>query len=290
MVGNIYLYIDTEFGFYGYFFNCLVGCKSMIVWTPADFYIYACVLYFCINCTCSVQLSMFHMERSSRNKLCSLLLMLLLLCTVQTQDIQFNTNKMRTLHRYCTYGQTQAIQFNTNYNMCTLHKYCTCIWSNTRYPVQHTYYLYYTVQTRSIVHNNNNKNKTCYTVYSSNTFFSVTQTTHAIPTVYSSNPRYPVSHKQHMLLSTVQSTQHSNTDTVYSSNTSYPVQETHVNHQIKNHFNTRNTYQPPDKDFNTRKLKTHVNHRKYLSQHKKHMSTTRYRCQHKKHVSTTSKD
>ena len=30
--------------------------------------LYACVLYFCI-CTCSAQLSMFHMERRSRNTL-----------------------------------------------------------------------------------------------------------------------------------------------------------------------------------------------------------------------------
>ena len=41
----------------------------MIVWTPAVLgVLYACVLYFCI-CTCSVQLSMFHMERCSRNTL-----------------------------------------------------------------------------------------------------------------------------------------------------------------------------------------------------------------------------
>ena len=39
----------------------------MIVWTPAVLgVLYACVLYFCI-CTCSAQLSMFHMERRSRN-------------------------------------------------------------------------------------------------------------------------------------------------------------------------------------------------------------------------------
>ena len=35
----------------------------MIVWTPAVLSVlYACVLHFCI-CTCSAQLSMFHMER-----------------------------------------------------------------------------------------------------------------------------------------------------------------------------------------------------------------------------------
>ena len=41
----------------------------MIVWTPAVVSVlYACVLYFCI-CTCTAQLSMFHMERRSRNTL-----------------------------------------------------------------------------------------------------------------------------------------------------------------------------------------------------------------------------
>ena len=39
----------------------------MIVWTPAVWgVLYACALYFCI-CTRSAQLSMFHMERRSRN-------------------------------------------------------------------------------------------------------------------------------------------------------------------------------------------------------------------------------
>ena len=51
------------------FFNCLVGCFRMTVWTPAVLSVlYACVLYFCI-CPCSAQLSMFHMERRSRNTL-----------------------------------------------------------------------------------------------------------------------------------------------------------------------------------------------------------------------------
>ena len=41
----------------------------MIIWTPTVLSVlYACVLYFCI-CTCSAQLSMFHMERRSRNTL-----------------------------------------------------------------------------------------------------------------------------------------------------------------------------------------------------------------------------
>ena len=50
-------------------FLCLVGCFGMIIWTPTLLSVlYACVLYFCI-CTCSAQLSMFHMERHSRNTL-----------------------------------------------------------------------------------------------------------------------------------------------------------------------------------------------------------------------------
>ena len=53
----------------GVLFLCLVECFSMIVWTPTFLSVlYACVLYFCI-CTCSAQLSMFHMEKRFRNTL-----------------------------------------------------------------------------------------------------------------------------------------------------------------------------------------------------------------------------
>ena len=56
-------------GFMFLFFHCILGCFSMIVWTPAVLSIlYVCVLYFCI-CTCSAQLSMFHMEKRSRSTL-----------------------------------------------------------------------------------------------------------------------------------------------------------------------------------------------------------------------------
>ena len=56
MVGITYVYIDTVFELYGYFFYThlyyLVGCLSMIVWTHVVLGVsYACVLYFCI-CTC----------------------------------------------------------------------------------------------------------------------------------------------------------------------------------------------------------------------------------------------
>ena len=41
----------------------------MIIWTPTVLSVlYACVLHICI-CICSAQLSMFHMERRSRNTL-----------------------------------------------------------------------------------------------------------------------------------------------------------------------------------------------------------------------------
>ena len=69
MVGVIFVYVDIVYGFYGYSFLCLVGCFSMTIWTPTVLSVlYACVLYFCIW-ICSAQLSMFHMERRSRNTL-----------------------------------------------------------------------------------------------------------------------------------------------------------------------------------------------------------------------------
>ena len=58
MVEITYVHINMVFGFHGYryfffffffFFYCLVGCLSMIVWTPALLgVLYACGLYFCI--------------------------------------------------------------------------------------------------------------------------------------------------------------------------------------------------------------------------------------------------
>ena len=74
------MYVDTVFGFYVFgFFFCLVGCLRMIVWTPAVLgVLYACVLYFCI-CPCSAQLSMFHVERRSRNTLIIIIIITILL-------------------------------------------------------------------------------------------------------------------------------------------------------------------------------------------------------------------
>ena len=67
------MYIDTILAFYGYtFYNhlyCLVGCLSIIAWTHAVLGVLnTCVLH-CYICTCSAQLSMFHMERQARNML-----------------------------------------------------------------------------------------------------------------------------------------------------------------------------------------------------------------------------
>ena len=52
MLGVTFVDVDAVYGFYGYSFLCLLGCFSMIIWTPTGFSVlYACVLYFCI-CTC----------------------------------------------------------------------------------------------------------------------------------------------------------------------------------------------------------------------------------------------
>ena len=69
-MGTFFFLILSSFLFFFFFLThlyCLVACLNMIVWTYAVLgVLYACVLYFHI-CTCSVQVSMFHMERHSRN-------------------------------------------------------------------------------------------------------------------------------------------------------------------------------------------------------------------------------
>ena len=70
--GLFFLYIDRCLYFMGTLL-CLAGCFSMIILTPVLSVLYACILYICI-CTCSVQLSMFHMERRSRNMLIIMML------------------------------------------------------------------------------------------------------------------------------------------------------------------------------------------------------------------------
>ena len=44
MVGVIFVYVDAVW-FYGYSFLCLIGCFSIIIWTPTVLSVlYACVL------------------------------------------------------------------------------------------------------------------------------------------------------------------------------------------------------------------------------------------------------
>ena len=86
MVEIAYVYIDTVFGFYGYFFclifthlSCLAGCLSMNIWTHAVLgVLYACVLYFCI-CTCSALSRVLHMESHSRNMLIIIIIIVIII-------------------------------------------------------------------------------------------------------------------------------------------------------------------------------------------------------------------
>ena len=56
----------------------------MTVWTPAVLgVLHACVLYFCI-CTCSGQLSMFRMERCSRNMLIIIIIIIIIIIGILT--------------------------------------------------------------------------------------------------------------------------------------------------------------------------------------------------------------
>ena len=70
----------------GILFLCLVGCFSMISWTPTVLSLSACVLYFCI-CTCSAQLSMFHMEWRSKNTLIIIIIIIFLHGEVRTKHV-----------------------------------------------------------------------------------------------------------------------------------------------------------------------------------------------------------
>ena len=65
----------------------------MITWTPTVLSVlYACVSYFCV-CTCSAQLSMFHMERRSRNTL--------IIMNVPTSNGIIERNEKSRLHSCC---------------------------------------------------------------------------------------------------------------------------------------------------------------------------------------------
>ena len=77
MVGVIFVYVDLYIVFMGILLLSLIGCFSMIIWTPTVLSVlYACVLCFCI-CTCTAQLSMFHSERRSRNTLIIIIIIIM---------------------------------------------------------------------------------------------------------------------------------------------------------------------------------------------------------------------
>ena len=91
------MYVDTVFEFYWFFCNCLVGCLSMINWTPAVLVdLYACVLHFCI-CTRSTQSSIFHMERRSRNTL--IIIITIICCTVLLLILRVHVSPSFLHHR-----------------------------------------------------------------------------------------------------------------------------------------------------------------------------------------------
>ena len=93
MVGVVFVYVNTVYGFLWVFFLCLVGCFSMVIWTPTVLSVlHACVLYFCV-CTCSAQLNMFHMERRSRNALIMMMMMMMMMIIMIT--ILYSTNVTR---------------------------------------------------------------------------------------------------------------------------------------------------------------------------------------------------
>ena len=80
---------------------CLVGCFSMIIWTPTVLSVlYACVLYFCI-CICSVQLSMFHMERRFRNTLIIIIIIIIIISALAYIMIQNTRNDLLT-YAHCS--------------------------------------------------------------------------------------------------------------------------------------------------------------------------------------------
>ena len=74
MVGVIFVYVDTVWVLWVFFF--MLSWMFQHDYLDTDCFVcLACALYFCI-CTCSVQLSMFHMERRSRNTLIIIIIML----------------------------------------------------------------------------------------------------------------------------------------------------------------------------------------------------------------------
>ena len=85
MVGVIYVCVDSVFGcfacLFDSFFNCFSwmfqhACLDTCCFECLIIKLYACVLYFCI-CPCSAQLTMFHMERRSRNTLITVIIIII---------------------------------------------------------------------------------------------------------------------------------------------------------------------------------------------------------------------
>ena len=82
----------------------------MIIWTLAVLSVlYACVLYFCI-CTCSEQLSMFYMERRSRNTLIMMMMMMMMMVIIIIIiTLSHNSRECGTL--WNTYAPTGVTDF-----------------------------------------------------------------------------------------------------------------------------------------------------------------------------------
>ena len=89
------------------FFLCLVRCFNMIIWTPAVLSVqYACVSYFCI-CTCSAQLSMFHMERRSKNTLMVVIIISPKVCWLLNVPATSGVSQGRICSDNCTCCHTE---------------------------------------------------------------------------------------------------------------------------------------------------------------------------------------
>ena len=94
-------------GFIGIFSYCSVGCFSMIVWTAAVLSVLCgCVLYFCIY-TCSAQLSMFHMERRSRNTLILVSIILII-----STFIQGHKNRKKSVSIFSEISLSVLVKFS----------------------------------------------------------------------------------------------------------------------------------------------------------------------------------
>ena len=88
MVGLICVHVDTVFGIYGYIKKQL---SLMFEHDCLDTCCFGCLicmcLYFCI-CTCSAQLSMFHMEKFSRNKLIIIVIIIIIIVVIYQKETE----------------------------------------------------------------------------------------------------------------------------------------------------------------------------------------------------------